>query len=121
MNWYIKVLKNYCVFSGRAQRAEYWFFLLFNIIAAIIVSTLDNLIGTTSAEGGIGILYLVYNLAVLLPALGVSVRRLHDTGRSGWMLLLGLIPCVGGIVLFVFAVQDSSPGANQYGPNPKGV
>ncbi len=121
MNWYIKVLKNYVNFSGRAQRAEYWFYFLFNCLAAIIMRVLDNVLGTAPAEGGVGVLYMLYALAVLLPSLAVAVRRLHDTGRSGWMLLLSLIPCVGAIVLLVFVTQDSAPGANLYGPNPKGA
>lgn len=121
MNWYLKVLKNYAVFQGRAQRAEYWFFVLFNSIAGIIMMTLDNVAGLAPAEGGIGPLYGLYSLAMLIPSLAVAARRLHDTGRSGWMMLLALIPCVGAILLLVWAVQDSSPGANQYGPNPKGA
>jgi uncharacterized membrane protein YhaH (DUF805 family) len=119
MNWYIKVLKNYAVFSGRAQRAEYWWFFLFNIIISIVLAAVDGATGTYSAESGMGLLGGIYSLGVLLPGLGVSIRRLHDTGRTGWWLLLALIPILGFIVLLIFMVFDSDPGENQYGPNPK--
>ena len=113
MNWYLEVLKKYAVFSGRARRKEYWLFLLFNIIISIALGLIEGL------AGGPGVLPGIYCLAVLLPGIAVSVRRLHDTNRSGWWLLLGLIPLVGGIVLLVFMAQDSGLGENQYGPNPK--
>ena len=118
MNWYLAVLKKYAVFSGRAQRKEYWMFVLFNIIIAIVLGIIEEVIGLSS-EPGQGILTNIYSLAILLPSLAVGVRRLHDIGRTGWWLLIGLIPIIGVIVLLVFAVQDSQPGTNQYGPNPK--
>ena len=80
---------------------------------------IDRAAGTFSPETGVGLLYTLYSLAVLLPALGVAVRRLHDTGRTGWWLFIGLVPFVGAIVLIVFLAQDSTPGSNQYGPNAK--
>jgi uncharacterized membrane protein YhaH (DUF805 family) len=101
------------VFSGRARRKEYWLFTLFNIVIVIVLAALDMAIGTG------GILAGLYELAILIPALAVTVRRLHDTGRSGWFILIGIIPIVGAIVLLVFAVQDSHSGDNAYGPNPK--
>ena len=119
MNWYFDVLKKYAVFSGRARRKEYWFFVLFNIIISIILAVIDGVTGTLDPESGMGLLGLVYTLAILIPALAVSVRRLHDTGRSGWWLLLLLIPLIGTIVILIFMVQDSKPEENQYGPNPK--
>ena len=119
MNWYLEVLKKYAVFSGRARRKEYWYFVLFNIIIAVVLAVIDRVIGT-SHGGGAGLLGSLYSLAVLLPGIAVTVRRLHDTDRSGWWLLIGLIPVIGAIVLFVFVVGDSTPGENQYGPNPKG-
>ncbi len=121
MNWYLQVLKKYAVFTGRAQRAEFWYFVLFNLLISVALALIDVAIGTYSEEYGIGLLYGVYALAVLLPGIAVAVRRLHDTGRSGWWYLIGLIPLIGAIVLIVFWVQDSQPGANQHGPNPKGV
>ncbi len=119
MNWYFEVLKKYAVFSGRARRKEYWFFALFNLIITIIIAVIDNVIGTFDAQTGIGILGIIYALAVLLPAIAVTVRRFHDIGRSGWWLLIIFIPLIGAIVLLVFAVLDSKPDENQYGPNPK--
>ncbi|WP_439135720.1 DUF805 domain-containing protein [Pseudomaricurvus sp.] len=121
MNWYLDVLKKYAVFSGRARRKEYWFFALFNIIASIILAFVDAMFGTFDPTTGVGTLGIIYSLAVLLPAIGVCIRRLHDTGRKGWWLLLALIPLIGAIVLIIFFVQDSSPGENDYGPNPKEV
>jgi len=117
MDWYLGVLKKYTEFTGRARRKEYWMFVLFNIIISVVLSIIDRVIG--NPEMGLGILGTLYALAVLLPSLAVGVRRLHDTGRSGWWLLIGLIPCIGFIVLIIFTVQDSQPGDNQYGPNPK--
>lgn len=118
MDWYIGVLKKYAVFQGRARRKEYWMFVLFNIIVSIILGILDRILGTASEAGG-GLLSGIYGLAVLIPGIAVTVRRLHDTGRSGWWILIVLVPVVGWIVLLVFMVIDSQPGANQYGPNPK--
>ena len=119
MNWYFEVLKKYAVFSGRARRKEYWFFVLFNIIVSIILAVIDGVTGTLDSESGMGLLGLIYTLAILIPALAVSVRRLHDTGRSGWWLLILLIPLIGTIVILIFMVQDSKPEENQYGPSPK--
>lgn len=113
MEWYLGVLKQYAVFTGRSRRKEYWMFVLFNFIIAVVLGFVEEAIGSSGILGGI------YALAVLLPSLGVGIRRLHDTGRTGWWLLIGLIPLIGTIVLIVFMVQDSQPGANEYGPNPK--
>ena len=113
VNWYLEVLKKYAVFSGRARRKEYWIFLLFNIIIGLVLG------GIAWLAGGPDVLGSIYGLVVLIPGIAVSVRRLHDTDRSGWWLLIGLIPLIGTIVLLVFMAQDSQPGANQYGPNPK--
>ena len=114
MNWYIKVLKQYVDFNGRAQRMEFWMFQLFNLIISIVLAIIDGVLG-------LGLLQPLYALAVLIPSLAVGARRLHDTGRSGWWLLLGLIPLIGIIVLIVFWVADSQPGDNAFGPNPKGA
>lgn len=114
MSWYLDVLKNYVGFQGRARRTEYWMFTLFNVIITIILSIVETIVGLPSLLSGL------YTLAVLLPSLAVSVRRLHDTGRSGWWILIGLIPLVGSIILLVFMCLDSQNNGNQYGPNPKG-
>ncbi|WP_298448895.1 DUF805 domain-containing protein [uncultured Marinobacter sp.] len=119
MNWYLQVLKKYAVFNGRARRAEYWWFVLFNIIISLALGAIDGVTGTFSPEAGLGLLGGLYTLAVLLPSLAVTVRRLHDTGRSGWWFLMVFVPLIGAIVLLVFMVLDSKPGQNQYGPNPK--
>lgn len=113
MNWYLEVLKKYTVFQGRAHRTEYWMFVLFNFIFGMVLGIIDGIIGTG------GILYSIYALAVLLPTLAVSVRRLHDIGKSGWWLLIGLVPVIGVVVLLIFALLDSQPGSNTYGPSPK--
>ncbi|WHX47863.1 DUF805 domain-containing protein [Paenibacillus woosongensis] len=113
MEWYLKVLKNYVGFEGRARRKEYWMFILFNMIASLVLGFIGGLIGLDT------ILSYIYSLAVLLPSLAVAIRRLHDTGRSGWMILLSFIPLVGAIILIVFMCQDSEPGDNKYGFNPK--
>lgn len=120
MSYYLGVLKKYAVFKGRARRAEYWYFVLFNFIASIILSIIDGFI-MTSVEGGIGFLAAIYGLAVIIPSIAVAVRRLHDTGRSGWMLLLSFIPFIGIIWVIVLFILPSGPGSNKYGPNPIGA
>jgi len=119
MNWYLQVLKKYAVFSGRARRKEYWMFSLFNILFAGAAIVIDNLLDLTVLRLPYGVFYFVYAFAIFIPSLAVSVRRLHDVGKSGWMLFISLIPLVGGIWLLVLLVTDSE-GENKYGPNPKG-
>ncbi len=115
--------KKYADFTGRARRAEYWWFVLINfvVIFSLLVLTIILSGSNDSLTGLGGIIYAVYALGVILPSLAVTVRRLHDTGKSGWMLLIGLIPFVGPIILLVFYFTDGEPGANQYGPSPKYV
>ena len=119
MNWYIQALKKYADFSGRARRREYWFYMLFYVIIVCVLSIVDGFIGTTMQGGGIGILAAIYVLAVFIPTLAVTVRRLHDTGRSGWWIFIELVPIVGFFILLYFLVSDSNPATNAYGPNPK--
>ena len=120
MNYYIDVLKKYAVFNGRARRAEYWFFALFNIIIAIGLGILDAVIFGVATDGAAtGLLGLVYNLAIFLPSIAVSIRRLHDTDRSGWWLLIALVPVIGAIVLLVFMVLEGTQGENRFGEDPK--
>lgn len=118
MNWYFKALNNYANFSGRARRTEFWMFFLFNFIFGIIAGLLDRALGLSNAFG-YGTISILYSLAMFIPGLAVTVRRLHDVGKSGWMLLIILIPIIGWIWLFVLDVTDSNPGENQYGKNPK--
>jgi uncharacterized membrane protein YhaH (DUF805 family) len=120
MDWFVGALRKYAVFDGRARRREYWFFVLFAVIISAVLSIVDTMIGTMNWQSGYGILSGLFALAILIPSLAVGARRLHDTGRSGWWLLVGLIPFIGVIVLIVFFVLDSQPGTNAYGPNPKG-
>jgi uncharacterized membrane protein YhaH (DUF805 family) len=118
-SYYTAVWKKYATFSGRARRKEYWFFGLFNLIAAFLLGFVDGLFGTLNVETGLGLFAGVYNLAVFIPSLAVAVRRLHDIGRSGWWLLLALIPIIGWIILIVWTCSDSHEEPNEHGTNPK--
>lgn len=109
-------IAKYADFTGRARRSEYWWFALAYVGAVVIASLPESLAGSDSS-----ILGGLVMLAGLLPSLAVSVRRLHDTGRSGWFYLLNLIPCVGGLIIFIFAVQESQPHPNAWGASPKGT
>jgi uncharacterized membrane protein YhaH (DUF805 family) len=111
MHWYTDVLRKYAVFEGRAGRPEFWWFALFNAIVAIVIAVVGAAVGAR---------YLVdfYFLAVLLPGLGVSIRRLHDTNRSGWWILIGLVP-FGGFVLLVFYILEGTRGPNRFGADPR--
>lgn len=131
---YKSMFKKYAQFNGRSRRSEYWLAGLVNciiIIALYLIILIPLTIGTANHSeptdlhfvltGLGGLLFFAYFIAVFVPSLALSVRRLHDTGRSGWFLLLNLIPYVGGLIIFIFNVLDSQPGENQYGPNPKGM
>ncbi len=113
MNWYLEVLKKYAVFEGRAHRTEYWMYFLFNFIISVGLA----IVGSAAGAEWLQILYVV---AVFIPGLAVGARRLHDTNRSGWWQLLGVIPIVGWIALLVMFVEEGHPGTNQHGPNPWG-
>lgn len=118
MNWYLKVLKQYFDFGGRARRKEYWMYTLFNLLALIAAAIIDSALGL-AGESGVGPVYGLYALAVLIPGIAVSVRRLHDIDRSGWWLLILLIPLIGAIVLLVWACMGGTQGDNRFGPDPK--
>lgn len=115
--WKKVVLENYVNFTGRARRAEFWWYFLANLIISIVLNIIDAAIGFGSGYGGV--LSAIYGLAVLLPGLAVGIRRLHDTDKSGWWLLLVFIPIVGLIVLIVFWATDGTRGANDYGMSEK--
>jgi uncharacterized membrane protein YhaH (DUF805 family) len=122
MEWYLKVLKQYADFSGRARRKEYWMFYLIHVLillgfVGLFTAFLGNGDGPVSA---FMILYGIYVLGTFIPTLAVTVRRLHDTGKSGAMILVTLIPFIGGIWLFILMVTEGEYGENGYGPDPKG-
>jgi uncharacterized membrane protein YhaH (DUF805 family) len=119
MNWYLEVLNKYTVFDGRARRKEYWFFMLFNLLISMALGLFDRLTGSFDPMSGVGFFGSIYTLGILIPGLAVSVRRLHDTGRSGWWLLISLVPLVGGLVLLYFMVLEGDAGTNPYGEPPK--
>ncbi len=121
MNWYLMVLKNYAGFSGRARRKEYWFFVLINFLITIALAFVDGIVGTFDPQTGFGALSAIYGLAVFIPYLAVTVRRLHDTSRTGWWILIVFLPLIGAIVMLVFMFLDSTAGTNEYGPDPKGA
>lgn len=115
----ICLVQKYADFAGRARRSEYWWFFLFTALVSAVGSVFDSLFGTRFGSGT-GLVQTLVQLALLLPSLGVAVRRLHDTGRSGWWLLIGLVPVAGWVVLLIFFLQDGQ-GENQYGPSPKAI
>ena len=115
---------NYATFKGRSRRSEYWFIQLFLVltnlaVAAIDLVLMDGDVERFIANGGGGIVGLIWILVTIVPALAVLVRRLHDTEKSGWWALIGFVPLVGGIVLLVLTVLDSNAFANKFGENPK--
>ena len=119
MSWYLEALKKYAVFGGRSRRKEYWYFVLFSLIVSLVLSAIDALLGTFSSSTNVGLLGGIYGLAIIIPSIAVSVRRLHDIDRTGWWVLISLVPVIGTIVLLVFAALDGTPGENRFGPNPK--
>lgn len=112
MNYYVYCFQHYADFNGRARRSEYWYFVLFNVIVGFCI-------GFVSALVGISWLGYVYDVAVFVPSLAVAIRRMHDIGKSGWWILISLIPLIGWIWYLILCCKDSQPGANEYGPNPK--
>ena len=132
MNWYLKVLKDYATFSGRARRKEYWMFLLFHylIIAFLIFLMMYSSENFFTAEDldtvgepniAFTVLLMVYVLGTIIPLLAVTARRLHDTGKSGWWYLINIIPYIGRFIIFIFTFINSDSGPNEWGENPKGV
>ena len=119
MQWYLEALKKYAVFSGRARRKEYWYFVLFNIVISFVIGFVEGFTGVSTGPGGWGPISLLYDIAVLVPSIAVGVRRMHDTDRSGWWLLVSLVPVIGWILVIIWLSNDSQKEANEYGPNPK--
>ena len=116
MEYWLNCWKKYAVFSGRARRKEYWMFALFNVLISLAIGIVLAIVGAVQAAS---VIQGLYQLAILIPGLAVCARRLHDIGKSGWWMLIALIPLVGFIVLLVFLCTDSQPDENDYGPNPK--
>jgi uncharacterized membrane protein YhaH (DUF805 family) len=121
MQWYAKVLRQYADFNGRARRTEYWMFTLVSVIVGLVLGLVDEVVFVGPGLSTTGWLHTIYSVAVLVPTLAVSARRLHDTGRSGWWLLIGLIPLIGVVVLIVFFALEGRRSCNAYGPDPKAV
>lgn len=121
MNWFIAALKKYATFSGRAQRSEYWYFILFYLLITLVLALLDSVTGSFNGDSGYGLLSGLFSLAMIIPNIAVGVRRLHDTDRTGLWMLLAFIPIIGSIVLLIFFLQDSQTGENRFGANPKSV
>ena len=126
MNWYLKVVRdNYANFSGRAPRVEYWMFVLINMVIGVILTIVEQTAGLTSEPDAFtgqtqGYLTPIYSLIVLIPSLAVTVRRLHDVGKSGWSILL-VLTCIGVIPLFIWYISAGTDGDNQYGPSPREI
>ncbi len=118
MQWYLKALRQYADFEGRARRTEFWMFFLFNALVAIVLGIIAGALYNATNGASIWLVW-IYQLAVLIPYIAVAVRRLHDTGRTGWWYLIALVPLVGLIILIVFWATAGNPGPNQYGPDPK--
>jgi uncharacterized membrane protein YhaH (DUF805 family) len=122
--WFMAAVKKYFDFKSRARRKEYWYFILVCSLTVISLSIIDSISNTMEVEVGMGIhigLFTgIYLLLMLCPTLAVTTRRLHDTNRSGWWQLINLIPVVGFFVIFICTLEDSQPGDNQYGKNPRG-
>lgn len=125
-DWYLKVVRSYAYFGGRARRSEYWYFTLVNLLISLAIQVTGGVVGAILRPIGLGFVSFIfagiaalYTLALLIPSIAVAVRRLHDTGRSGWWLLIGLVPFVGIVVLIVFFIMDSQLQSNRWGPNPK--
>lgn len=116
IEYYLDAFRNYANFEGRARRSEYWFFVLFNIVVSLLLFILVILIPYLGI-----IAYFIYTLGIIIPNLALIVRRLHDTNRSGWSFLFTLIPLLGGIIVFIFMVEEGTHGPNRYGPDPKSI
>lgn len=121
MSWFLSVLRQYATFKGRARRKEYWMFVLCYVALYLALIVVDGLTGTFDMGTERGLLSGLFLVGTLLPSLAVAVRRLHDTDRSGWWLLISLIPLIGQIVLLYFLIQEGDEGGNEYGRDPRTV
>ncbi len=119
MQWFFKAMKQYADFSGRARRAEYWWFMLIFLLSFCVLALIDGATGSWSDKAGMGLFSGIWSLVCVLPSLAVAARRLHDMGRSGWWQLLNVVPLIGFIVLIVWFARDGDSGPNRFGPDPK--
>lgn len=119
MNWFLKCLKQYADFSGRACKKEFWMYVLFYMIIAIVLHVIDSMLGWVTPEFDMGVLGGLYSLCMFIPGLAVSVRRLHDIGKSGWNFLFILIPLVGAVVLLIWFCKEGERRGNAWGLDPK--
>ena len=122
MNWYMAVIRKYAEFNGRARRQEYWMFFLMNFLIVVLIGILGGIVSALLGKlGGLisSVFSSLYAIFIFIPGIAVTVRRLHDTNKSGWWILLNLIPPLGQLILLIFMVIDSDPNDNTYGPNPK--
>lgn len=117
MKWYILAIQKYADFTGRASRSQYWWFIGINFLIWCACALIDSLVGFFNLDLGIGLLSGLYALVMVIPSLSAGTRRLHDTDRSGWWLLLGFVPIIS-LVLLVFMLLKSQPGANRFGESP---
>ncbi|WP_027480490.1 DUF805 domain-containing protein [Deinococcus pimensis] len=126
MNEYLHVLRNYATFTGRARRREFWMFTLVQTVISVVFGILFGITGglnedltISPAFGLFSVVFALYALATFVPTLAVTVRRLHDTGKSGWFYLITFVPAVGSLIVLIFTIMDSEPGTNKWGPSPK--
>jgi uncharacterized membrane protein YhaH (DUF805 family) len=123
MSWYLLAWQRATDFSGRSRRTEYWMFQLFNVLVALAVGLLAFGCGAlVSEKDGINFLAMcmgMFGLVSFIPALSITIRRLHDIGKSGWWYFIAFVPLIGGLILLIFTLLDSDPDRNEYGPNPK--
>ncbi|HET9029513.1 MAG TPA: DUF805 domain-containing protein [Candidatus Aquilonibacter sp.] len=124
MEYYLEVWRKYATFTGRARRAEYWWFALFNVLALVVLEVIFGVFGAVlGSKNPIALIFALplfaYILAIIVPSIAVGVRRLHDVNQSGWLILLNLIPGIGPLILLVLSLLPGTPGENKFGPDPK--
>lgn len=122
MEWMTLPLKRYADFQGRSRRKEYWMFILLIVVVAVVLSIVEGILGLSGMVGGVyGPITTLFLLAIIIPSLAVQVRRFHDQDKSGWFVLIGLIPLIGGLIVLVFMCLEGTPGPNRFGDDPKGA
>ena len=128
MDWMLMPLRRYAEFSGRSRRKEYWMFALLNLLVSVFIGLVALLLYTLdwseeammTVMGPLMVAGVIYSLIAFIPGIAVTIRRLHDTDRSGWNILWGLVPVIGTFMLLYFYVSEGTPGSNRFGADPKG-